>query len=112
MDTLVIDQPQVVKEEKVEQPPMYAIILHNDDSTGPHFVALVLKDVFRIDAGTAWDIMMVAHRNGQAMVHLVTKEVAETEINNAKQLAVKAGPKDYASHIVSQCELTFTMEAS
>ncbi len=97
--------------DQVHKPSMYAVVLVNDATTSPDFVTKILREVFRINVGNAYDIMMAAHRGQRALVHIVTKDVAESELQAAHAMVLQANPSDYDSDSVNACELTFVMEA-
>ena len=52
---------------------------------------VVLKAVFRMNADRAYHVMMTAHRFGSAVVVVCTREIAETKITEAMDLAKEAG---------------------
>lgn len=91
--------PQVEKEQQEEtfyqdefkEPSLYKVILYNDDYTTMDFVINILKDVFRKNPEEAKQIMLVVHNNGQAVVGIYTREIAETRANKVHKLAKKAG---------------------
>jgi ATP-dependent Clp protease adaptor protein ClpS len=99
--TTVRERPLVVQEEKSKpkQPPLYAVILLNDDYTPREFVTRVLKKHFGLDGDTAETIMMHAHRFGEARVGAWQKDVAETKMHNAEEEASEAGhPLQFRCH--------------
>lgn len=72
---------------KLAKPPMYAIILHNDDYTTMEFVVWVLMSVLDLPIHVAHERMMVVHQEGQASVAILPKEVAEMKVEQIRQLA-------------------------
>ena len=72
---------------KPKQPPLYAVILLNDDYTPREFVIQILKRHFGLDGDTAHTIMMHAHRRGEARVGAWQKDVAESKMQNAEKEA-------------------------
>lgn len=74
----------------VARPPMYRVLLHNDDYTPVEFVLLVLSHVFEKSAAEAMDIMMKAHTKGVAIVGTYTHEVAETKVAQGMDMAKQA----------------------
>ena len=72
---------------KTKKPPMYKVLLHNDDYTTREFVVLVLHHIFRRSESDAHTIMMHVHNNGIGVAGVYTFEVAETKIAKTKQLA-------------------------
>lgn len=83
--------PKTETKPKVEKPRLYKVILHNDDYTPREFVTIVLKVVFRMSEETGNRVMMTAHRFGSAVVVVCTREIAETKITEAMDLAKEAG---------------------
>jgi ATP-dependent Clp protease adaptor protein ClpS len=65
---------------KVEKPPLYKVILHNDDYTTMQFVIEILESVFQLASADAFRIMMQVHREGQGVCGSYSYEVAETKV--------------------------------
>lgn len=82
-------QEGVVTEEKqkTKKPPLYRVLLHNDDYTTMEFVVLVLKTVFRKTDPEARRIMMAVHQQGIGVAGVFTHEIAEAKINKVISLA-------------------------
>lgn len=74
-------------EQKVERPRMWRVLLHNDDYTTQDFVVLVLETVFHKPRGEAFTIMMSVHRSGIGVAGIYTRDVAETKVQTARQMA-------------------------
>lgn len=109
----VIDRPPVlapVNAEAPAKPPMYAVVLHNDNSTFPDFVMQVLSTAFSIDEAAAMPIMMTAHRSGKSVVQVVSRDMAETRVMAADTLIATAERGSNYSNHVPRCELHFTVE--
>ncbi|MEW6427432.1 MAG: ATP-dependent Clp protease adapter ClpS [Thermodesulfobacteriota bacterium] len=66
--------------EKVAEPPMFKVLLHNDDYTTMEFVVMILETVFHKSAVEATKIMLNVHNNGTGVAGVYTREVAETKI--------------------------------
>ena len=101
--TTIGERTLVVQEEKAKpkQPPLYAVILLNDDYTPREFVTRILKKHFGLDGDAAETIMMHAHRYGEARVGAWQKDVAETKMHNAEEEANEAGhPLQFRCHPV------------
>jgi ATP-dependent Clp protease adaptor protein ClpS len=77
--------------EKVEEPPLYKVLLHNDDYTTMDFVVGVLESVFLKSAAEAYRLMMQVHTQGRALCGMYTHEVAETKVETVHELAREAG---------------------
>ena len=74
-------------EQRVEQPRMWRVLLHNDDYTTQDFVVWVLESIFHKPRGEAFSIMMSVHRSGMGIAGVYTHDVAETKVKTTKQLA-------------------------
>ena len=74
-DTEVIDR--ISEQVKVEEPKLWKVILHNDDTTSFDFVIAVLIQIFHKDEESAARITMDVHNNGSGIAGIYTKEIAE-----------------------------------
>ena len=78
-------------EQEVTEPPMYRVLLHNDDYTTMEFVVELLMYIFNKSLEDATRIMLNVHRNGKGVCGLYTYEVAETKVEMVHQLARERG---------------------
>jgi ATP-dependent Clp protease adaptor protein ClpS len=76
---------------KTQRPPLYKVILLNDDYTPREFVVQVLKAVFRMNEDQAHRVMMTAHRRGACVIAVYTRDVAETKAKEATELGKSKG---------------------
>ena len=76
---------------KTARPPLYKVILLNDDYTPREFVVQVLKAVFRMGAERAHAVMITAHRKGSCVIAVYTRDVAETKAKEATDLGKQNG---------------------
>jgi ATP-dependent Clp protease adaptor protein ClpS len=83
--------PKTVTEPKLERPKLYKVILVNDDYTPREFVTLMLKAVFRMAEETSYRVMMTAHKMDTAVVVVCARDIAETKVREATDLAKEAG---------------------
>ena len=74
-------------EKKVKHPPMYRVLLHNDDYTTKEFVVQVLQYVFHKEQTEAGQIMLHVHKKGIGVAGVYTYEVAETKVALVENLA-------------------------
>jgi ATP-dependent Clp protease adaptor protein ClpS len=88
-DTLVV-VPKTKTEKKTERPPLYRVLLHNDDFTTQEFVDWVLIEVFNHDAESAHRIMLHVHMHGVGVAGIYPFEVAETKARKTMALAREA----------------------
>jgi ATP-dependent Clp protease adaptor protein ClpS len=77
---------EVKERAKTKRPPLYKVLLHNDDYTTKEFVVMVLQAVFHKGEVDANRIMLHVHENGIGVAGVYPYEVAETKI--AKTLAL------------------------
>ncbi len=83
----LVTLPKTRTRPRTARPPLWKVILLNDDFTPRSFVVKVLMRVFRMTEGEAEAVMLTAHRKGACVVAVFTREVAETKA----QLATEAG---------------------
>ena len=86
-----IVKPRTKVKPKTQRPPLYKVILLNDDYTPREFVVLVLKAVFRMNAEHAYNVMMTAHRRGVCVVAVYTRDVAETKATEGTEAGRSKG---------------------
>ena len=79
--------PVAEVEEKVEQPPLYQVLLHNDDYTTMEFVVSVLESVFNMSEEQAIQVMLNVHLRGIGVAGVYTFEIAEMKVEKATELA-------------------------
>ncbi|MFN0121827.1 MAG: ATP-dependent Clp protease adapter ClpS [Blastocatellia bacterium] len=73
--------------QKVQKPPLYKVLLHNDDYTTMEFVMFILKTIFHKSDTDAFTIMMAVHQQGLGVAGVYTHEVAEARIDKVHNLA-------------------------
>ncbi|RJQ65921.1 MAG: ATP-dependent Clp protease adapter ClpS [Desulfobacteraceae bacterium] len=74
-----------------KEPPIYRVLLHNDDYTTMEFVVQVLMLVFHKSVEQATKIMLNVHKRGIGVCGLFTYEVAETKVETVTRLARENG---------------------
>jgi len=76
------DDDLAVQEAKprLKRPPLYKVILINDDYTPMDFVVHILEAFFSIDREHATRIMLEIHTSGKGVCGIFTHEIAETKV--------------------------------
>lgn len=74
-----------------EEPPMYRVLLLNDDYTPMDFVVEILREIFHKDRSEAERIMLNVHRKGAGLCGIYTYEIAETKVTRVRAKAKEAG---------------------
>ena len=74
--TVVEERPAA---PKLKPPPMYKVVVLNDDYTRMEFVVHVLMRFFDMDAEKATAVMLTIHTKGSAAVGTYPRDVAETK---------------------------------
>ena len=77
------DESLAVQEAKprLKRPPLFKVILINDDYTPMEFVVHVLEVFFSLDRETATRIMLEVHTRGKGICGIYTHEIAETKVS-------------------------------
>ena len=71
----------------VKKPPLYKVILLNDDYTPMEFVVEVLEVFFRMNREQATQVMLTVHTRGKGVCGIYTRDIAETKMNQVNQYA-------------------------
>jgi ATP-dependent Clp protease adaptor protein ClpS len=87
----IIELVQERGEVRTQEPPMYRVILHNDDYTTRDFVVEVLVYVFHKSPETAVALMWQVHRQGSGLAGIYPRDVAETKVSAVTTLAREHG---------------------
>ncbi|RJP90559.1 MAG: ATP-dependent Clp protease adapter ClpS [Desulfobacteraceae bacterium] len=77
--------------DKITEPPMYKVLLHNDDYTTMDFVVEVLMGVFHKSFEEATMIMLSVHKTGTGVCGIYTYEIAETKSEIIQEMARDRG---------------------
>jgi len=72
---------------KTQRPPMYKVLLLNDDYTPMEFVVHVLERFFGVSHSRAVEIMLTVHKKGVAVVGVFSYEIAETKVAQVMDFA-------------------------
>lgn len=77
----------VERENRIREPRMYRVILHNDHYTTMDFVVQVLMTVFHKPAALATRIMLDVHKKGRGVCGVYTYDIASTKIAQVHLMA-------------------------
>jgi ATP-dependent Clp protease adaptor protein ClpS len=83
----IATQRRTRPEARTRRPPLYKVILLNDDYTPMEFVVDILKMVFNKPHAEATRIMLHVHQNGMGVAGVYPYEIAETKVRNVDELA-------------------------
>ena len=72
---------------KLKHPPLFKVILINDDYTPMEFVVHILEVFFSRDRETATRIMLEVHTRGKGVCGIYTHEIAETKVTQVNGYA-------------------------
>jgi ATP-dependent Clp protease adaptor protein ClpS len=73
---LVVEEAQ----PRLSRPPLYQVVLLNDDYTPMEFVVDVLERIFSLDRTRATRVMLEVHTRGKGVCGVFTHEIAETKV--------------------------------
>ena len=79
------------QKSKLKPPPMFKVMLLNDDFTPMEFVIMILQEYFRHGLETATLIMLKIHHEGRAICGVFTKDLAATKVELVLAAARRAG---------------------
>ena len=72
---------------KLQPPPMYKVVLNNDDYTPMDFVVAVLQQFFTLDLERATQVMLHVHTRGRGVCGVFTREVAESKVAQVNEFS-------------------------
>jgi ATP-dependent Clp protease adaptor protein ClpS len=72
---------------KVKKPPLFKVILLNDDYTPMEFVVHVLEAFFGMNREKATQIMLHVHTRGKGVCGVYTRDIAETKVNQVNEFS-------------------------
>jgi len=74
---------------KTKRPPLYKVLLLNDDYTPMEFVVHILERFFGMTHAQAFELMLTVHKKGVAVVGVFSHEIAETKVTQVMDFARK-----------------------
>ena len=81
----------LVAEPEVAKPPMYAVVMYNDNYTPMEFVVHILQSEFRHSMDSAVEIMLNIHNTSKGIAGIYPKDIAETKAKKVNSLAHREG---------------------
>jgi ATP-dependent Clp protease adaptor protein ClpS len=76
-----------VARPKIKQPPLYRVVLINDDFTPMEFVVDILGSIFRMERTRATQVMLEVHTKGKGVCGVFNYEIAETKVAQVMGIA-------------------------
>ncbi len=72
---------------ELKRPPMYAVVLMNDDYTPMDFVIEILQQYFALNLDQATQVMLTVHYEGKGVAGVYPRDIAETKANQVNNYA-------------------------
>jgi ATP-dependent Clp protease adaptor protein ClpS len=82
---------KISTQTKKDHPPLYKVILHNDDYTTMEFVVEILMTVFGKSLEKATQIMLNVHNKGKEICGIYPRQIAETKVETVHNIASNKG---------------------
>jgi ATP-dependent Clp protease adaptor protein ClpS len=76
---------------ELQRPPLYAVVLFNDDYTPMEFVIEVLQQYFGLDLDRATEVMLTVHYRGKGVAGIYPRDIAETKAQQVNNYARSQG---------------------
>ena len=80
-DTLLLERTK----PKLKKPPMFKVIILNDDYTPMEFVVHILEAIFGHNRDNATRIMLNVHKAGKGVCGIYSRDIAETKMTQVNQ---------------------------
>jgi ATP-dependent Clp protease adaptor protein ClpS len=96
IDIMMADKPEdgdndtglaVETRPKTKRPPLYKVMILNDDYTPMEFVVIVLERFFGMTHEQSFELMLTVHKKGLAVVGVFSYEIAETKVAQVMDFA-------------------------
>lgn len=85
------DQDVLTAPPELERPPLYSVVLFNDDYTPMEFVIEVLQQYFSLDLDRATEVMLTVHYRGKGVAGVYPRDIAETKAQQVNHYARSQG---------------------
>lgn len=76
---------------ELKRPPLYAVVLMNDDYTPMDFVIEILQQYFALNLDQATQVMLTVHYEGKGIAGVYPRDIAETKANQVNNYARSQG---------------------
>ena len=76
---------------QLKKPPLYAVVLLNDDYTPMDFVIEILQQYFALNLDQATQVMLTVHYEGKGVAGIYPRDIAETKANQVNNYARSQG---------------------
>ena len=76
---------------ELKRPPMYVVVLMNDDYTPMDFVIEILQQYFAMNLDQATQVMLTVHYEGKGVAGVYPRDIAETKANQVNNYARSQG---------------------
>ena len=86
-ETFIQDKTVTGDRESLQEPPLYKVLLHNDDYTTMDFVVMILQTIFNKNTDEATRVMLNVHHQGVGIASVYTREIAETKVALVHRIA-------------------------
>ena len=74
---------------KIDEPPLYRVVLINDDYTPMEFVVDILESIFSMERTRATQVMLEVHTKGKGICGVFNFEIAETKVAQVMGIALQ-----------------------
>jgi ATP-dependent Clp protease adaptor protein ClpS len=71
----------------LKRPPLYKVLLHNDDFTTMEFIVYILETIFQRSEGEAVQVMLQVHVDGIGVAGVYPYEIAEMKVTKVTSIA-------------------------
>ncbi len=75
------------KEPALKKPPMYKVVLLNDDYTPMEFVVEILQTFFSMNTESATQVMLMVHTQGKGVCGVYSRDIAETKSEQVNEFS-------------------------